>query len=138
MKRRPRLLLSPLLPLALVLGVDTVSLHPAFARILFSSPRLDLGISSTSIAMFDFNRDGRADLAVASVDPSNQQWVLSVLAGLGDGTFSARIVVTTGTGYGPTFVLAADANADGADDLFVANAGSHDVSVFLGHGDLSF
>ncbi len=100
--------------------------------------RFPAGDSPVAISLGDVNRDGRTDIVVASVSPSTQAWELSVLPGVGDGTFLARIVVAAGQGDNPDFVLAADANADGTDDLFVANAGTHDVSYFQSHGDLSF
>ena len=86
-----------------------------------------------SVAVGDFNGDGRADLAVANPsDPSG----VSVLLGNGDGTFEAP--VNYATGQGPTFVAVGDFNGDGKDDLVLANRTSNSVSVLLGNGDGTF
>src|SRR2546428_123654 len=105
----------------------------------FAIPRrFAAGDGPVAVGVGDFNRDGRPDIVVASVSSSTQAWEVSVLPGVGDGTFPTRIVVAAGSGDGPAAVLAADANADGIDDLLVANAGTLDVSYFQGIGDLSF
>src|SRR5207237_1519142 len=83
-----------------------------------------------SVAVGDFNGDGRPDLAVANALSSN----VSVLLGDGDGTFQAALNFDTGGG-GPVSVTVGDFNGDGHLDLAVANPGSNTVSVLLGNGD---
>ena len=58
---------------------------------------------------------------------------MSVLLGLGDGTFAGQ--VGFGTGEGSWAIAAGDLNADGHLDVAVANLFSDDVSVLLGDGD---
>ena len=83
-----------------------------------------------SVAVGDFNGDGKLDLAVAN------QSNVSILLGNGDGTFQAAQEYTAGAG--PVSVAVADFNGDGKEDLALANLGSGDVSVLLGNGDGTF
>jgi len=80
----------------------------------------------------DFNADGRPDLAVANFGSDD----VSILLGLGDGTFADQVCY--GAGNAPHCVAAADFNDDGHLDLAVANATSDDVSILLGLGDGTF
>ncbi len=98
-----------------------------------------------SIAVADFNRDGKLDLAVANEGPSSGGSV-SILLGNGDGTFRPPVFMTSGVN--PASVVATDFNADGLVDLAVANSQQFQtnpppfkpgsISVFLGKGDGSF
>ncbi len=86
-----------------------------------------LGSSARSVAIADFNADGKPDLVVTDVDGlTNKVWVL---LGNGNGTFSPGGAFSTGTN--PVTVATADLNADGRLDLAVVNAGSNTVSVLL-------
>ena len=91
-----------------------------------------VGVFPVSVAVGDFNGDGVLDLAVAnSVNNS-----VSILLGLGDGSFTAdsRFMV----GRRPASVAVGDFDGDGVLDLAVANSDSSTVSVLLGVGDGSF
>jgi hypothetical protein len=81
-----------------------------------------------SVAVGDFNGDGRPDLAVANYFSFD----VSVLLGNGDGTFGAQARFAAGS-Y-PGSVAVGDFNGDGRPDLAVANSGSNDVSVLLNQG----
>ena len=68
----------------------------------------------SSVAVGDFNGDGKTDLAVANSTTSN----VSVLLGNGDGTFQAAV------SYGQAVILSVavgDFNGDGMTDLAVAD-----------------
>ncbi|MFA6609091.1 MAG: FG-GAP-like repeat-containing protein [Candidatus Paceibacterota bacterium] len=84
-----------------------------------------------SVAIGDFNGDGKADLAVANASSNS----VSVLLNNGDGTFAAKVDYTTGTS--PRSVAIGDLNGDGKADLAVANS-SNSVSVFFNNGDGTF
>jgi hypothetical protein len=70
-----------------------------------------------SVAVGDFNGDGKPDLAVA-----NSSFNVSVVLGNGNGTF--RAARHFGAGAFPASLGVADFNGDGKPDLAVANAGS--------------
>jgi hypothetical protein len=61
---------------------------------------------------------------------------VAVLLGNGDGSFQGAQYFRASSR--PISVAVGDLNGDGAQDLAVANEGSHDVSVLLGNGDGSF
>jgi len=87
--------------------------------------RFATGDSPSSVTTGDFNSDGHQDLAVASADSND----VSILLGLGDGTFAPQMPFATGDR--PISIATGDFNADGHQDLVVANTFSNDVSVLL-------
>jgi archaellum component FlaF (FlaF/FlaG flagellin family) len=82
-----------------------------------------------SLAVADFNGDGKLDIVVANLDPT-----VSVFLGNGDGTFQSP--VDSDTTAGSSFVVAGDFNGDGKPDIAVADRPF--VSVLLGNGDGTF
>ena len=82
-----------------------------------------------AVAVGDFNRDGKVDLAVANQTGDG----VSILLGNGDGTFQTAVNWPVGTS--PEFVAVGDFNGDGIPDLVVANTVSFNVTVMLGNGD---
>jgi len=86
----------------------------------------------SSIAVADFNGDGKPDLAVCNGADNT----ISVLLNQGNGTFSVGSPIAAGSG--PSAVTAADFNRDGKVDLAVANQFSNNVSVLLGNGNGTF
>jgi hypothetical protein len=111
---------------AVLLGNAGGTFQPA--RVMYLGP----GNSPRSAALGDFNRDGKPDLAVASPGANT----VTVLLGVGDGTFQVAVVL--GAGSSPGGVAVGDVNADGKPDLAVANAASNNVSVLIGNGDGTF
>jgi hypothetical protein len=87
----------------------------------------------SSIAVGDFNHDGKLDLAVAA-GASNMNTVV-ILLGNGDGTFRHEVSYTVGVGA--VSVVAADFNHDGNLDLAVASQSSY-IGILLGNGDGTF
>lgn len=61
---------------------------------------------------------------------------VSVLLGVGDGTFQPQ--VTYGTSRTPEGLSVGDFNGDGHMDVVVSNLFSNTVGVFLGQGDGTF
>jgi len=104
------------------------------------------GVYALSVAVGDFNGDGKADLAVANECPDSHcsAGAVSVLLGNGDGTFQAPQTYSSG-GSEAYAVAVSDVNKDGKADLIVANGcesanqcANGVVGVLLGNGDGTF
>jgi len=99
----------------------------------FSVPAdFDADNFAASVAVGDFNGDGKQDLAVANAGANN----VSIFLGDGLGHFSATS--TVGAGDGAWSVAVGDFNGDGKQDLAVADRASGKVSILLGNGDGTF
>ncbi len=129
---RNRCVISVLLSLVLctvliILPVGNVYAMPFKAKV-------DYTVSSGphSVAVGDFNLDGNPDLAATSFGQNR----VSVLLGIGNGTFNTA--VNYATGKGSHFVTVGDLNRDGKPDLAIANASGKSVSILLGVGDGTF
>jgi len=83
-----------------------------------------------SVAVGDFNSDGRLDLATADEGLHKA----SVLLGNGDGTFQSHVDYQTGNDSRQ--VAAGDFNGDGRLDLAISSG--QGVSILLGNGDGTF
>jgi hypothetical protein len=104
----------------------------SYARGFLPAVSYGTGASPNSVAVGDFNGDGKPDLAVANSLSDN----VSILLGRGDGTFQAS--KTLSVGHDPYFVAVGDVNGDGRPDLVTTNALDNSISVLLnnGHGFL--
>jgi DNA-binding winged helix-turn-helix (wHTH) protein len=92
-----------------------------------------VGSRPDSVAVGDFNGDGKLDLAVANAGDGS----VSILLGKGNGTFQSPM--SYAAGQGPfSQVAVGDFNGDGKLDVVVSNFGSNNVSVLLGNGDGTF
>src|SRR5262249_46213535 len=92
----------------------------------------DTGRSPLSVAVGDFNGDGKLDLVTANLMGDS----VSVLLGNGDGTF--QTAQNYSAGRRPSAVAVGDFTGDGILDLAVTDSSSDRVSVLLGNGDGSF
>jgi hypothetical protein len=95
-----------------------------------SNPIL-LGAGNPSVAVGDFNGDGKLDLV------ATENAGAAVLLGNGDGTFTPAPSSPTAVDGQPLQVVVGDFNRDGKPDLAVLSW-NHTVSVLLGHGDGTF
>jgi hypothetical protein len=96
------------------------------------APRVAVGTQPASIAVADFNGDGKPDLAVANSGSNN----ISLMLGKGDGSFQPAENMAVG-GL-PVSIVVGDLNSDGKLDLAAANRNSRTLLVLLGKGDGSF
>jgi uncharacterized repeat protein (TIGR01451 family) len=110
----------------------------------FSSRDYPVGNMPTAILVYDFNRDGKPDIAVVNLTSGNGNGTVSVLLGNGDGTFQSQKVFDVG-GPNPTSIAVADFNGDGKLDLAIGistqvpfSCTGSSVYILLGNGDGSF
>ncbi len=111
------------------------------------------GVGAVSVTIVDLSGNGKLDLVVANgcqgVDQHGDctgTGEVSVLMGIGDGTFQPPVSYGSG-GYYPTSLATGDLNGDGYPDLVVINpctnsicsgGGFGVVGVLLGNGDGTF
>jgi FG-GAP-like repeat len=106
---------------------------PVCAQLAFQAQTaITTGPAPNAIAVGDFNRDGKLDLAVA-MQGNGRVYIYN---GNGAGVFSFAVSYVVGTN--PFAILATDLNGDGKLDLAVTNSGSATVSILIGHGDGAF
>src|SRR5262249_35728038 len=85
-----------------------------------------------SLAVADFNDDGKPDVVVTQPDANS----LSLLLGNGDGTFQTFVKIPAG--LDPYTLVVGDFNLDGKADVACTNVSDNSVSVFLGKGNGTF
>src|ERR1041384_1604031 len=95
---------------------------------------ISVGLTPESVAIADFNGDGKLDLATANWNTNN----VTVLLGNGSGGFSPATGSPFGAGTNPASVAVGDFNVDGKSDLTIANWNSNNVTVLLGDGSGGF
>ncbi|MGE0104874.1 MAG: FG-GAP-like repeat-containing protein [Blastocatellales bacterium] len=97
-----------------------------------SLPNVSIGAKPYSVAIGDFNGDGKQDFATAN----NIANTVSIRLGDGMGGFSGSTEVSVG--IQPYSVAIGDFNGDGKQDFAAANANSGTVSIRLGDGSGGF
>src|SRR5206468_10934677 len=85
------------------------------------------------IAVFDFNGDGKPDLAVTSYFDGSE---IEILLNNGDGTF--RQGQRNDTGGRSRWIVCGDIDHDGKADLVVAASTAEKLIVLSGNGDGAF
>ena len=85
------------------------------------------------VAVADFNRDGRLDVAT----PSEAYDHVARSLGQADGSFAAPVTFGQ-TGTTPVSIVARDLNGDGAPEILTANNGNDTISILVNNGAGSF
>jgi hypothetical protein len=93
-----------------------------------------VGNSPNSVAIADFNQDGKPDMAVANYNSNN----LTILLGNGNGSFTQSASSPVGVVLNPIALSVGDFNQDGKLDLATANDGSNNVTLLSGNGSGGF
>jgi hypothetical protein len=93
-----------------------------------SGSPMPAGTAPHTLAVADFNRDGRLDIIVADADSNNASILLNTDPSPPH-SFAAACPIPVGRKAG--LVIAADLNLDGFQDFAVASAETIDISVFL-------
>jgi uncharacterized protein (TIGR03437 family) len=91
-----------------------------------------VGLFPHSVAVGDFNGDGKPDIVTANSGNNT----VKILLGTGSGGFTGGGAFPAGSF--PQSVAVTDFNGDGKLDIVAANSGSHSVTVFLGNGSGGF
>src|SRR5688572_29558156 len=109
-------------------GVLLVAASPARGLpVEFTAPdHRAVGTAPRSPVIADFDGDGDRDLAVANSGDDN----VAVLAGAGDGTLGAPVLVAVGND--PRAIAAATFNTGSDPDLALTNFADDDVSILYG------
>src|SRR5216683_261977 len=121
--------------LAITTGVGAVAVLRGNGDGTFQ-PHVDYpgGFAGLKIIATDMNADGNIDLVLSLTTNIPSHGAVSILLGVGDGTFLPRREYATGT-FGA--LVAGDFNGDGNQDLAVAKGGNV-ASILLGNGDGTF
>jgi VCBS repeat protein len=123
---------------SIFLGRPDGTLDPAI-----SLPVANRDSAPFSVAIGDFDGDGKVDLAIADIKHRR----VVVRLGNGNGTFGPEVAYLEGPvdpsngavkTVGPYVCIAQDVTLDGKLDILCANRGSDDVSVLPGNGDGTF
>ena len=89
-----------------------------------------VGTNPQSLAVADFNGDGKPDIVTANFSGNS----VTVLLGNGSGGFTAAAGSPFAVGISPVFVATGDFNGDGKLDIVTANSADNSISVLLGNG----
>ena len=127
------LMLFILIEAAFALSCDLQPRHSGVSAVDGGS-RIAVGTSPAALALADFNRDGKLDLAVANSGSNN----VTILLGDGAGGFRPATGAPFAAGRSPNDVAVGDVNSDGNLDLAFANHDTNYLTVLTGDGKVSF
>ncbi len=118
-------------------GTSNLGIFIGYGNSSFTSQHIMSVTSSSSplsVAVGDFNDDGRVDITVAN------RWAtfINIFLGAGDSTFSSQAIYKTGVASGSLSIAVGDFDNDSRLDIVVDNLDADNIVVFLGYGNGSF
>jgi hypothetical protein len=119
-------------------NVVTQTVKAAVGGAFITQNSLGVTPAGASVAIADFNNDGKPDIALPRF-VAGFGAAVTVLLGKGDGSFQGPVDYLVGTNAA-SFIATGDFNGDGNTDIAVTttSSGSGYVSVLLGNGDGTF
>ncbi|MBN2294067.1 MAG: VCBS repeat-containing protein [Pirellulales bacterium] len=115
---------------------DIVRIVGNYDRAYIDQVEYDTGLLSNGLAAGDLNGDGWRDIVTTVRNELGDTNYVSILFGVGDGTFWAP--VSYEVGEGPLAVELGDLDSDGDLDIIVANGGENTLSRLGNLGDGTF
>ncbi len=110
-------------------GTVTILLEDGSGGFTQAGSPITVGLSPSSVAVGDFNLDGKSDLVTANLGSNN----VRILRGDGVGGFTPwGLPVPVGSGSSPSSVAVGGFNFDPCPDLVTANSGSNNVTILRG------
>jgi hypothetical protein len=128
-----------LVPIKVQNGADQVTRSDLFAyyygRLEFeSASKITVGSGPYSVVISDFNKDNKADVAVALYFAGQ----VAVLRGEGSGTLGGPVAYSLNlVSPRPAMLVSADINKDTYPDLITANYNTNNVSALLNKADMT-
>jgi hypothetical protein len=138
---------GPVAPTGTVSFLDTTNNNLSLGAATLSTGTETLGFLNSSapltnpypqsIAVADFNNDGKLDMAVPVYSISTLLSDVTILLGNGDGTFTEGPTAPV-TSQNANNAAVADFNSDGNTDIALSLPDANEIQVLLGKGDGSF
>jgi uncharacterized delta-60 repeat protein len=116
----------------------TVGSGTSCLAIQFAAPaNFGVGFTPHSVAVGDFNRDGKQDIATANKGSLGSGGNVSIRLGDGLGSFGPAVNFSVGL-FEPEAMAVGDFNGDGKQDIATANSSGDNISILIGSGTGSF